>query len=68
MNYKVNHNGKRYEVVETKSDLIIESYRIEREARRVCRLLNLGYGFDGHTPKFFSEFNPTRQQKRRLNY
>jgi hypothetical protein len=68
MNYKVNHNGRIYEVIETKTELIIETYRSSKEARRVCRSLNLGCGFNGHTPKFFIDFNPSRQQKRRLNY
>ncbi len=47
--------GAVYDILETTTDQIvaegIHGYR--DEAKRLCRHLNMGGGFDGNTPSFF---------------
>lgn len=48
-----NHNSdKLYEVVETPTEQVIDSFESHDEARKFSRHLNLGGGFDGWTPAF----------------
>lgn len=62
MSYRVERNNNRHDVIESETEVVVNSYSNNREARRVCRGLNLGAGFDGHTPKFFSEkFKPIKK-------
>jgi len=42
-----------YEVVEVETHQIIKSAITKEEAKTLCRHLNFGGGFDGHTPEFF---------------
>lgn len=42
-----------YEVVEVETHQIIKSDITKEEAKTLCRHLNFGGGFDGHTPEFF---------------
>lgn len=42
-----------YNIFEKESDVVIEIAKTdEREARMVCRKMNLGSGFNGWTPEF----------------
>jgi hypothetical protein len=54
MSYSVKHNEGQYDILEKDSGVLIEMYRNERHARDTCRKLNLGSGFEGWTPDFFS--------------
>ena len=44
-----------YEVLETGTDQVIKKFSVDKqpEARAFMRSLNLGAGFNGHTPSFF---------------
>lgn len=44
---------KTHYIVELKSDQTIKDGMNEKEAKVMCRHLNLGGGFDGNTPDFF---------------
>jgi hypothetical protein len=52
----------KFHVVEKDTGLTIAEKNSEKGARDVCRALNLGSGFDGFTPTFFTE---TFKQKER---
>lgn len=57
MSYSVikNENGA-YSVYETPSSVTIDINKTkEKDARDICRKLNLGSGFGGWTPLFFSK-------------
>ena len=47
--YKIEKNV----VIETTTNQVIKKFESPEEAKKVCRHLNLGGGFDGHTPNFF---------------
>lgn len=53
MTYSVKEQSGRYLVVEKDTDNIIKEVKDQKEARAVCRSLNLGSGFAGYTPAFF---------------
>jgi hypothetical protein len=53
LSYRVEKIRNEYVIKEKGSDLTIASFRRNREARTLCRGLNLGQGFNGHTPEFF---------------
>lgn len=59
MTYRVEDTNK---IVEKDTGLTIEVCTTSREARKLCRTLNLGAGFNGWTPAFFTE---TFKQKER---
>ena len=52
MSYKVVKNGGRYIIIEN-DKVVINTYKKQSEANKVCRGLNLGKGFNGDTPFFF---------------
>jgi hypothetical protein len=56
MSYRVIQDEQgRYNIQETSTDEIIHLSRPkEQEVRDLCRKLNLGSGFNGWTPTFFS--------------
>jgi hypothetical protein len=54
MSYSVNRVETSYQIVEKDTNLTIYELKDEREARKICRSLNLGAGFDGFTPTFFT--------------
>lgn len=61
MSYSVVKNGKStYDVVENDTDTLIRLSMSEKEVRGVCRKLNLGSGFAGYTPSFFSQKTLTK--------
>ena len=52
MDYKVIKNNGQYDIVETKTEHVINTFKTETEARVVSRMYNLGGGFAGWTQKF----------------
>ena len=57
MSYSVVKNEKNlYDIFEKESDVVIEIAKAdEKEARAVCRKMNLGSGFNGWTPDFVAK-------------
>jgi hypothetical protein len=54
MSYSVKQGKTGYNIIEKDTDLTIELERSEKEARDLCRKMNLGSGFNGWTPTFFT--------------
>jgi hypothetical protein len=54
MGYRVNENNNSFEIVEKGSELIVARRNDKDAATKLCRSLNLGSGFDGFTPPFFT--------------
>lgn len=52
MKYKVVKGSSVFSIVETTTDLIIESFDRGEYAKDYCRFLNFGGAFDGWTPRF----------------
>jgi len=55
MTYRVQQIGDSYSIIEKDTELDIFQVCKEREARELCRSLNLGSGFNGYTPFFFTQ-------------
>jgi hypothetical protein len=57
MSYSViKTNNDFYDILEKESDNVIEVAKTdEKEARALCRKLNLGAGFNGWTPDFVAK-------------
>ena len=55
MSYRVEQERNDHIIIEKDTELTVAKYRSNREARRICRSLNLGSGFNGLTPAFFCE-------------
>lgn len=53
MNYKIVQDSNGYNVLETPTDQVIETFNNHSDAKRLMKHLNLGGGFDGATPNFF---------------
>ena len=53
MSYIVQKTEKAFDIIEKDNNLIIKTTSDESEARKLCRSLNLGAGFNGFTPPFF---------------
>ncbi len=53
MSYKINHRDGEYALIENEQTVIM-TFKSRRRANEVCRGLNLGKGFNGNTPKFFT--------------
>ena len=56
MSYRVEHVNNQHIIKEKATEQTVASYSSSKEARNVCRSLNLGSGFDGLTPAFFCEW------------
>ena len=54
MSYTVVEKDRKVVIVEKDSGLELLEYKSKSVARQVCRKLNLGSGFNGQTPRFFS--------------
>jgi len=54
MSYKVEQRDDEYVILENEK-LVINTYKSRKRANEVCRGLNLGKGFGGTTPKFFTQ-------------
>jgi hypothetical protein len=55
MTYKVAKIKEEFHIIEKDTNLVIEAFEEEKEARTLCRSLNLGSGFGGYTPIFFAK-------------
>jgi len=55
MTYRVQYKDKDYSIIEKDTQLDVFQTAKERHARELCRSLNLGAGFNGHTPVFFTQ-------------
>jgi hypothetical protein len=57
MSYSVIKNDKNvFDILEKESENVIEIKKTdEKEARSLCRKMNLGAGFDGWTPDFVAK-------------
>ena len=53
MSYIVQKTEKAFNIIEKGNDLVVKITTDEAEARKACRALNLGAGFNGFTPTFF---------------
>lgn len=54
MSYRINEKSGSYEIIEKGSELVIAARAEKDVAVKLCRSLNLGAGFDGFTPTFFT--------------
>lgn len=54
MAYTVQQGKDCFEIVEKDSELVVATRSVKTDALNLCRSLNLGSGFDGHTPIFFT--------------
>jgi len=57
MSYRVKKTkGKpKFNIIEKDTELVVHTLNNETEARKLCRSLNLGSGFNGFTPPFFTK-------------
>jgi hypothetical protein len=62
MSYRVVEDDKLNKIVEKETDLVVAKIPSSRQARKLCRSLNLGSGFNGFTPMFFTlEYKQTKK-------
>ena len=54
MSYRILESKNGYDIMEKETDIVIELSVKEKEAKDLCRKLNLGSGFAGWTPTFFA--------------
>ena len=54
MMYKIKTFGNEFAILEIKSNMIIFKSMNEVLVKRLCKSLNGGSGFFGHTPRFFT--------------
>jgi len=54
MSYSVDKVDGKYIVKESGSNYELGQFIREDEAHELCAKLNMGNGFQGHTPKFFT--------------
>jgi len=55
VDYKVVKDNFGYNVVENKTDQIIKVFEQQADAKKLMKHLNLGGGFAGFTPNFFTK-------------
>lgn len=53
MSYYVKKTEASFDIVEKESDFVLKTTDDESIAKKLCRSLNLGAGFNGYTPQFF---------------
>lgn len=53
LNYKIIKSNNKHMVVETKTDLVLGTFKSYNEAKKLQVHLNFGGCFDGNTPTFF---------------
>ena len=62
MSYRVEKEKGQYQIIEKDTELVVMELKAHEEARVLCRSLNLGSGFDGFTPTFFTlSFKQTKK-------
>lgn len=55
MTYKVVKNANNgHDILEVDTDTVLSLKKTEKDARDICRKLNLGSGFVGWTPSFLA--------------
>lgn len=54
MGYRINEKNGSYKIIEKGSELVVAVLTEKDAAVKLCRSLNLGAGFDGFTPTFFT--------------
>ena len=54
MMYKIKTFGNEFAILEIESNMIIFKSMNEVLVKKLCKSLNGGSGFDGHTPRFFN--------------
>ena len=54
MPYTMRNNKDLFEIVEKGSELVVAIRNTKEDATKLTRSLNLGAGFDGFTPPFFT--------------
>lgn len=54
MPYKTVEVNGEFHVTESDTDLVMMKTKVKDEARKLTRALNLGAGFNGFTPTFFT--------------
>lgn len=59
--YKILQELKLWQIHENKTDQIVFASRSETTVRDLYDKLERGAGFDGNTPKFFSQSYPPRE-------
>lgn len=55
VNYKVVKENSSYNIVETQTDQVVKTFNNQEDAKKLMKQLNLGGGFDGWTPTFFTK-------------
>lgn len=55
MTYRVQQNKNQYDIIEKDTNTVVYKDCKESNARELCRSLNLGSGFNGFTPIFFTQ-------------
>lgn len=63
MSYSVKAVNDMFDIIEKDTDIVIDIKSTERNARDICRKLNLGSGFNGNTPSFFAKFRGKATRK-----
>jgi hypothetical protein len=58
MGYRMNEKNGLFEIIEKGSELVVAVRKGKDEATNLTRSLNLGSGFDGFTPPFFTLVYP----------
>lgn len=62
MPYKTIEVNGEFHVTESDTDLVMMKTKQKDEARKVARSLNLGAGFNGFTPTFFTyDYSQTKK-------
>ena len=57
MTYQVHQKNKKFVVIEKDTGIEVFRNKKEKDSRNMCRSLNLGSGFAGSTPTFFTLFD-----------
>jgi len=60
--YKVIEISGEYKIKEMTTEQYVASYATAAAAKEHCKKLNLGCGFDSHTPKFIAEYVDNKEK------
>lgn len=61
--YKVMNIDNVFKIKELATEQYVAWYSDFETAKRRCKELNLGAGFDGHTPKFIAEYVDNKEKE-----
>lgn len=62
MSYQVFEAKGTYDIVEKETGLVVATKHQRHDATKTCRALNLGAGFNGFTPTFFTLIYPGKEK------